>query len=74
MRSAPARSCSRRAAGGLDAVVVTHGHLDHIGSLPVLHRSFPGVPVYATPPTIGLAEIMLRDAAKLIQENSVDHC
>ena len=53
-------------AGGVDAVVVTHGHLDHIGALPVLHRGFPDTPIYATPPTIGLAEIMLRDAAKLM--------
>ncbi len=53
-------------AGDLDAIVVTHGHLDHCGALPVIHRSLPEIPLYATPPTIALAQIMLRDAAKLM--------
>ncbi len=59
-----------RAAGGLDAIVLTHGHLDHIGALPVLHRGLPLVPVYATPPTIALARVMLGDAAKIMAQDS----
>ncbi len=55
-------------AGGIDAVLVTHGHLDHIGALPVVHRQFPHVPIYATAPTVALAAIMLRDAAKLMSQ------
>ena len=56
------------AAGGLDAIVLTHGHLDHIGALPVLHRGLPHVPVYATAPTIALARVMLGDAAKIMAQ------
>ncbi|MBN1956523.1 MAG: ribonuclease J [Anaerolineae bacterium] len=41
------------------AVVVTHGHEDHIGALPHFIQEFP-VPVYATRLTCGLIEIKLR--------------
>jgi metallo-beta-lactamase family protein len=52
----------------IDAVVVTHGHLDHIGYLPKLVRDGFHGPVYCTPPTIGLMQIVLEDAAHLQRE------
>lgn len=42
----------------LTAVVLTHGHEDHLGGLPYLLKKF-NVPVYASPFTIGLAESKL---------------
>ena len=49
----------------LDAVVVTHGHLDHTGRLPLLPKlGFQG-PVYATPATVDMAALILRDSARL---------
>jgi metallo-beta-lactamase family protein len=54
----------------LHAVVVSHAHLDHTGYLPVLsRRGFIG-PVVATPDTIRLAELVLRDSAKLQEEDA----
>jgi len=50
----------------LDAVLVTHAHTDHTGSLPVLSRMFPDTPVYMTRPTRRLSEILLRDAVKIM--------
>lgn len=48
----------------IDAVLVTHGHIDHIGYLPRLVRlGFKG-PIYATRPTVKIAEISLKDSAK----------
>lgn len=56
----------------VDAVVLTHAHLDHSGYLPVLAREGFSGPVYATPATCALAEIMLLDSARL-QEEQAEH-
>ena len=44
-------------AGQLDAVVLTHAHLDHSGRLPLLARSGATGPIYATPATYDRAAI-----------------
>jgi metallo-beta-lactamase family protein len=49
----------------LDAVLLTHGHLDHTGRLPLLVKRGHRVPVYATPATIDMASLILRDSARL---------
>jgi len=52
-------------AAALDAVVLSHAPIDHSGRLPILaRRGFRG-PVFATPATIDLARVLLRDAAHL---------
>lgn len=51
-------------ADGVQAVVLTHGHEDHIGALPYLLR-YLDVPVYATALTRGLAEVKLKEAGLL---------
>jgi len=51
----------------MDAVVITHGHLDHVGYLPKLVRDGFQGPIYCTPPTRDLMEIVLDDAAHLQQ-------
>jgi metallo-beta-lactamase family protein len=49
----------------LNAVVLTHGHLDHTGRLPLLTRAGYRGPIYATPATVELADLVLRDSARL---------
>ena len=56
----------------LDAIVLTHAHLDHSGYLPVLVREGYRGPVYATPATCELARILLLDSGKL-QEEEADY-
>lgn len=54
----------------LDAVVVTHAHLDHCGAVPVMAaRGFEG-PVFSTPSTADLCRIMLLDAAHIQEEDA----
>ncbi len=49
----------------LDAVILTHGHLDHTGRLPLLIKAGYRGPIYATPATIELTSLILRDGAKI---------
>ncbi len=49
----------------LDAVLITHGHLDHTGRLPLLAKRDDRVPVFATPATIEMTALILRDAARI---------
>ena len=53
----------------MDAVVLSHAHLDHCGLLPLLvAEGFDG-PIYCTGPTLNLLAIMLEDAANLYQRD-----
>jgi metallo-beta-lactamase family protein len=47
------------------AIVITHGHIDHCGYLPKIVRDGYRGPIYCTPATAGLLEIVLEDAAHL---------
>jgi len=57
-------------AAELDAVVISHAHLDHCGYLPRLWRQGYRGPIYLTPDTANLAEIVLRDSAHLQEEDA----
>jgi metallo-beta-lactamase family protein len=54
----------------LDAVVLTHAHLDHCGYVPRLVRDGFAGPVICTQETAELATIVLRDSAHLQQEDA----
>lgn len=54
----------------IDAVVITHGHNDHIGYLPKFVKEGYRGPIYATRATIGLAKISLPDSARLQVEEA----
>ena len=48
-----------------DAVVVSHGHLDHAGAVPTLLSGDRRPPIHWTPPTAALTRILARDTLKL---------
>jgi len=54
----------------LDAVLLTHGHLDHCGRLPLLIRAGYTGPIYATEGTSEIAELVLRDAARIAEDDA----
>ncbi len=53
----------------LDSVVLSHAHIDHSGNLPNLVKKGYKGPIYATPATIDLCKIMLRDSAYLQEKD-----
>ena len=54
----------------VDAVVLTHAHLDHSGYLPVFAREGFRGPIYCTEPTRDIAGIILRDSARIQEEDA----
>ncbi|HVF08981.1 MAG TPA: MBL fold metallo-hydrolase, partial [Actinomycetota bacterium] len=58
----------RNNADRVEAIVLTHGHEDHIGALPYLLREISGVPVYGTPFTLELLK------GKLEEHQVSDRC
>lgn len=60
-----------REVASIDAVVLTHAHLDHSGYLPRLVREGFRGPIYCSAATADLAELLLLDSAK-IQESDAE--
>lgn len=54
----------------LDAVILSHAHIDHCGNLPGLYRDGFRAPVFCTEPTADVAEIMLRDSVHIQDEDA----
>ena len=54
----------------IDAVLLTHGHMDHTGYLPrLVKQGFKG-PIYGTNPTLDIAKIILNDSAKIQEQEA----
>jgi metallo-beta-lactamase family protein len=54
----------------VDAVSLSHAHVDHCGNLPNLVKQGFAGPIYCTPATRALAAVMLGDAAKIQEEDA----
>lgn len=58
--------------GGVDAIFITHAHLDHTGSLPIISREYPNAPIYMTHATKDLVRLLLYDSLKIMDMNEGD--
>ena len=56
--------------GEIDAVAVTHGHIDHLGAVPRLVRNGYEGPIFATRGTVDVAHIVLPDSGRLQEEDA----
>ena len=55
---------------GIDALLVTHAHIDHVGRIPKLVRDgFRGA-IYSTPPTREIAELMMMDSLGVLEKEA----
>src|SRR5947209_1477687 len=54
----------------IDAVVLSHAHVDHCGNIPTLVRHGFSGPIYCTPATRDLLAVMLADSAKIQEEDA----
>lgn len=54
----------------IGAIVLTHAHLDHCGYIPLMVKNGYHRPIYMSAPTRDLAELILRDCAKLQEEDA----
>lgn len=61
--------------GGLDAIFISHAHMDHIGTLPIISKAYPGAPIYMTAMTADLTRVLLYDSLKIMKnrEDEIPH-
>jgi predicted metal-dependent RNase len=58
--------------GGVDAICISHAHMDHSGSLPLLSREFPDAKIYMTHATQDLTRVLLADSLKIMEHREAE--
>ncbi|MEM1007612.1 MAG: MBL fold metallo-hydrolase [Myxococcota bacterium] len=56
--------------GPIDAIILTHAHIDHSGALPLVHMAYPQTPIYMTPATYAVLRILLADSQRHMQRHA----
>lgn len=61
--------------GGVDAILISHAHMDHIGTLPIISKAYPLARIYMTAMTEDLTRVLLYDSLKIMKnrEDEIPH-
>ena len=61
--------------GGLDAIIISHAHMDHIGTLPMISKAYPNARIYMTAMALDLKRVLLYDSLKIMnyKEDEIPH-
>lgn len=58
--------------GGLDAIIISHAHLDHIGCLPIISKEYPNAKIYMNNMTKDLVRVLLYDSLKIMNNRDAE--
>lgn len=59
-------------SGGLDGIIISHAHLDHIGSLPIISKEYPNARIYMNHMTKDLVRVQLYDSLKIMNNREAE--
>lgn len=58
--------------GGVDAIVISHAHMDHIGCIPMISKEYPGARIYTNVMTKDLMRVLLYDSLKIMNNREAE--
>ncbi|WP_097026285.1 MBL fold metallo-hydrolase [Clostridium peptidivorans] len=58
--------------GGVDAIIISHAHMDHIGSLPIISKEYPNAKIYMNNMTKDLVRVLLQDSLRIMNNREAE--
>jgi predicted metal-dependent RNase len=58
--------------GGVDVIIISHAHMDHIGSLPIISKEYPNAIIYTNKMTKDLMKVLLYDSLKIMNNREAE--
>ncbi|MBP2032520.1 putative metal-dependent RNase [Clostridium algifaecis] len=58
--------------GGVDAIIISHAHMDHIGCLPIISKEYPMARIYTNVMTKDLMRVLLYDSLKIMNNREAE--